>query len=108
MKNHKLSSPATILMAVAAFLTIQAVFWNGNTVGLAQSPPANVSPGLQNVVKLVQDHMGDDVIVGWIKNSGVAYSLTPDDIHYLTSQGVSQPVITALLQTKAAPSPATP
>jgi hypothetical protein len=108
MKNHKLTSFARILMAVAAFLTIQAVFPEAGTVCLAQSPPPTVSPSLQDVVKLVQDHMGDDVILAWIKNSGVSYSLTPDDIHYLTGQGVSQAVITALLQTKAAASPVAP
>ena len=70
--------------------------------------PANLSPGLQEIVKLTQAHMNDDVIVAYIRNSGAGYTLSADDILYLNSQGVSQPVITELLHSKQnapAPSP---
>jgi hypothetical protein len=53
--------------------------------------------------------MGDDVMLSYIKNSGKAYSLSGDDMLYLNSQGVSQAVVNALLQTKGngpAPAPA--
>ncbi len=55
--------------------------------------------------------MTDDVIVAYIHNSGTSYNLSADDMLYLNSQGVSQPVISALLQARAAapapsPSPA--
>jgi hypothetical protein len=52
--------------------------------------------------------MGDDVILAYIRNSGASYNLSADDILYLNTQGVSQPVISALLQAKssAAPAPA--
>ena len=72
-----------------------------------QTTPANLSPDLQEIVKFAQAKMTDDVILAYIKNSGKAYSLSGDDMIYLSSQGVSQPVISALLQTKnAAPAPA--
>ncbi len=72
----------------------------------AQTTPANLSPDLQNIVKLSQAHMGDDVILNYIKNSGKAYSLSADDMLYLNSQGVSQPVVNALLQSNGgAPAP---
>src|SRR5580692_9576798 len=67
----------------------------------AQTTPANLSPDLQAVVKLSQAHMGDDVIINYIKNSGKAYTLSADDMLYLNSQGVSQPVMNALMQAKA-------
>jgi serpin B len=63
-----------------------------------QMPPANLSPRLQEIVKLSQAQMGDDVILAYVKRSGVSYSLTADDMLYLKSQGVSQIVISALLQ----------
>jgi hypothetical protein len=68
--------------------------------------PANLSPGLQEIVKLTQAHMSDDVIVAYIKNSGAAFTLSADDILYLNSQGVSQPVLSELLKSKpSAPTP---
>jgi hypothetical protein len=85
-----------------ACMTIGWVFWIvGNTCN-AQTPPSNLSPGLQEVLKLTKAQMGDDVIVGYINNSGTAFHLTADDMVYLKEQGVSQPVIAALLQAKAA------
>jgi len=60
-----------------------------------------------DVVKLAQAHMSDDIISSYIKNSGTAYSLSADDIIYLSSQGVSQNVIAMLQQTRPA-APVTP
>ena len=67
-----------------------------------------VSPDVQQIVKLSQAQMSDDVIISFIKNSGKAYNLSSDDILYLNNQHVSQGVIAALLQAKgtAAPAPA--
>ena len=50
------------------------------TLGLAGSSalaqaPANVSPDLQQIVKLAQAQMSDDVIVSFIKNAGKSYRL---------------------------------
>ncbi len=70
---------------------------------------ANMSPNLQEVIKLTQAHMGDDVIIAYIRNSGATYSLSADDILYLNGQGVSQPVLAELLHTRAnAPAPVQP
>jgi hypothetical protein len=76
----------------------------------AQTTAANLSPDLQEIVKLAQAHMSDDVILSFIKGSGKSYTLSADDMLYLNSQGVSQPVMAALMQAKsAAPAaPATP
>jgi hypothetical protein len=72
-----------------------------------QTAPANLSPDLQSIVKLSQAHMSDDVILNYIKNSGKSYNLSADDLLYLNSQGVSQPVVNALLQSKGeTPAPA--
>jgi hypothetical protein len=80
------------VMALALLLATPASY--------AQTTPANLSPDLQEIVKFAQAHMSDDVILAYIKNSGKSYNLSGDDMIYLTSQGVSQPVISALLQTK--------
>lgn len=62
----------------------------------AQIAPANLSPELQQVVRLAQQHINDDVIVNYVKNSGKSFKLSADDIIYLNSQGVSQNVINTL------------
>jgi hypothetical protein len=72
----------------------------------AQTPPANVSPDLQEIVKFTQAHMSDDVIVSYIKNANKTYSLSADDMLYLNSQGVSQAVLAAMLSAKSAAVPA--
>ena len=80
--------------------------WTGQ-ISQAQTSAANLSPDLQEIVKFAQAHMTDDVILTYIKNSGKVYRLSGDDMIYLSSQGVSQPVISALLQTAGgAPAPA--
>jgi len=76
------------MAAVAVCLAIGWLCWSGGSVGRAQTAPANLSPGLMEVVKLAQAHMTDDIITSYIKNSGAAYSLSADDIIYLNSQGV--------------------
>ena len=74
----------------------------------AQTPPANVSPDLQEIVKFTQAHMSDEVIISYMKNANKTYVLSADDILYLNSQNVSQGVLAAMLVTKtsAAPAPA--
>lgn len=107
MNTKELSDQKLKLLSALAVLLIAWLCWNGGTKALAQSAPATQSPQLQEVVKLTQAKMGDDVILAYIKNSGASYNLNADDILYLNSQGVSQPVISALLQSKAsAPAPA--
>ncbi len=60
--------------------------------------PADLSPGLADVIKLTQSNVGDDVVVGYIKNSGNTFKPTADEILYLNDVGVSQDVINALMQ----------
>jgi len=74
----------------------------GANISRAQALP----PGVQDVVKLAQAGISDDIILNQIKNNGAIYSLTADQIILLKSQGVSQPVIRALLSGSAAPLPA--
>jgi len=97
MKN-KISTLKTALACVA----IGWMCWSATNFCQAQTQPANpsgLSPDLQEVVKLSQEQMTDDVITNYIKNSGKTYTLTTDDLIYLKDQGVSQGVISALEQT---------
>ncbi|MFB3779598.1 MAG: DUF6600 domain-containing protein, partial [Bryobacteraceae bacterium] len=59
--------------------------------------PVVLSDRLQEVVKLAQSGVGDDVILAFIQNSPTAFNPTPDEIVYLTDLGISDVVITALV-----------
>src|SRR5580658_8982146 len=113
MKEHALSDRKLKIAIVLAVAIIGWLCLKGSSSANAQTAPANLSPGVQEVLKLSQAHMGDEVILSYIKNSGASYNLSADDILYLNSQGVSQPVLSALLKAKAdtttpAPTPAPP
>ena len=58
--------------------------------------PANLSPEVAEIVKLVQNHVDEGVILAFIRNSGQAYSPTAEEILYLTDIGLSQRVIAAM------------
>ena len=83
-----------VIMAAWACLTAGAI-------AHAQITAANLPPELQEILKFSQAHMTDDVITAYIKNSGKSYSMSADQMLFLNGQGVSQPVISALLQAKA-------
>jgi hypothetical protein len=95
-KNRSAWKPGTA--AAMAACVAGWLCWNTPNVCRAQSAPVNLSPQVQEIVRLNQAHLGDDVIKAYIKNSGRAYSLSADDILYLSSQGISQGVLSALLQ----------
>jgi hypothetical protein len=68
--------------------------------------PADLSPGMAEIVKLAQARVADDVVLAYIKNSGQTYSPTADEILYLKDLGLSQNVISALFNKKAPDAPA--
>ena len=104
MKNKNSTLKTAIACAAIGWMC-----WSPANVCQAQTPPANssgLSPDLQEVVKLSQAKMGDDVIKNYISSAGKSYRLSADDIIYLNSQGVSPGVISAL-QTTAVVRPTT-
>ena len=68
MKQTLNNYRARIVIGVAC-IAIGAICWNGGNACQAQTP-ANLSPTLQEVVKLTKAQMVDDVIVAYINNSG--------------------------------------
>ena len=82
-----------------------------NTVQPAavNAPVPQLSYGVSQIVQLAQAKVGDDTIIAYIKNSGNSYGLTVDQIIYLRQQGISDAVITTMLnQPKPAVAVATP
>jgi len=108
-----------------AGVVVSGMLWPG-AMGLAQTLPApgpvqpatasvpavELSPGGQQVLQLHQARIGDDTIIAFIHNSGLNYKLDANAIIYLGQQGVSSPVLSAMLNQPAADAalhlPATP
>ena len=63
----------------------------------AQPAPAKLPYGVEDVLKLTQAQVNEDVVLNYVLNSGTAYSLNAGDIVYLRNQGVSDHVITTMM-----------
>lgn len=71
------------------------------TTNLAENPtpaqPVKLSDKLEEVVKLAQSGVGDDVLLAFIQNSATPFEPTPEEIVYLTDLGISDVIVTALV-----------
>jgi hypothetical protein len=96
-KNCRMNTWAGVVVALAVL-----------TAGIDDyaQPAGDTWSDLQEIVRLTQAHMSDDVIINYIKGSGKAYPKSADALLYLGNQGVSQPVLAALLASTASASPA--
>jgi len=83
-----------IVSMLAGSLAATLLLWAGANSCFAQT---TLPPGIQDVVKLSQARISDEIILSQIKNNQATYNLTADQIILLKSQGVSQPVIKALI-----------
>jgi hypothetical protein len=53
--------------------------------------------GVEDVLKLSRAHVGDDIVVNYIRNTGTIYALSPQDVVYVRTQGVSDRVINTMI-----------
>lgn len=61
-------------------------------------PPADLSPGLPEVIQLAQSAVGDEVLLAYIEKSERSFNPTVDEIVYLKDIGLSEAVIAALVR----------
>src|SRR5436190_7026510 len=66
-------------------------------------PNMKLSPGMAEVVKLVQAGVSQDVLLAYVTNSTSVFNVDSDTIVYLNDLGVTNTVITALIQHDASP-----
>ena len=64
----------------------------------AEPRPAQLSPGLDDIVKLSKAGISDSVIATYVQTSGQMYHVTPNDLIQLSEAGVSPDVTTLLMQ----------
>jgi hypothetical protein len=90
----------TCIALVAAFLflgTHSLLPAQPAAPGDSQAAAASLPPGVQDVVKLTQAGLNEDIILAQIKSGGATYQLSSDQLIYLSNVGVSQNVIKALI-----------
>jgi hypothetical protein len=63
----------------------------------AQNPPLT----LPQIVQMVQSHNSDEIIIHQMETTRSYYNLTPEDITYLKSQGVSDRIIYVMQSRRA-------
>jgi hypothetical protein len=67
------------------------------------APEPQLAYGVPQILQLAQAKISDNTIIAYIKNSGISYGLNASQIIYLRQQGISDAVITTMLNQ---PSPA--
>jgi len=70
----------------------------------SDAPPAKLPYGVDDVLKLSRAQISEDITLNYVRNSGTIYNLAPKDIVYLRNEGVSDKVISTMLdQRKSVP-----
>ncbi|PWU12411.1 MAG: hypothetical protein C5B50_21395 [Verrucomicrobia bacterium] len=59
--------------------------------------PVGLSPGASEIVKLAESGTSDEVMLSYVQNVGTPFNLTADQIVYLKDVGLSQQVLSAMI-----------
>lgn len=94
MKSFIVSS--SLVAAVVLVLSDCAVSRATAQEAAAKPAPA-LSYGSNEVLKLVRAKVGDDTVVAYIDHATATYALSASDLIYLRSEGVSDKVLSAML-----------
>jgi hypothetical protein len=113
MKTNQFQKMFSIMVVAAlalpaAMLRAQPAANNAAPQAAPAAPAPELSYGAVQILRLMQAKVGDDTIIAYIKNSGTGYALGADQIIYLRQQGVSDPVINAMLAQPRAALASTP
>jgi hypothetical protein len=86
---------STITVAQESTATGSPASFTARVVADANIPV--LAPGVADIVKMAQAKIGDSVILAYIENSGTVYNLDANQIVFLRDTGVSEPVLSAML-----------
>jgi hypothetical protein len=100
MKTQNFKKTVLIIATVTGLLLLagNVMAQDSSTTAVAsQSAPVQLSPAVSQVLQLAQAKVSDGTIVAYIQNSGTIYGLDASQIVYLRQQGVSDTVVTTML-----------
>ncbi|NNM87648.1 MAG: hypothetical protein HKL95_03925, partial [Phycisphaerae bacterium] len=124
MKTYDLRKTLVVVAVAGLALPMANVLAQGSTTTIepatAGATGADLPVAVAKVLKLAQAKVADSTIIAYIKNSGNHYHLNVNEILYLRKHGLSDAVVTAMLNqpvlqstvtirpAAAAPAPAAP
>lgn len=86
-----------MLAAVAAMTVVVSGTAALAQIAAAEATAPQLGYGVRQILQLAQAKIGDETILAFIKNSGNSYGLNADQIIYLRQQGLSDAIVTAML-----------
>jgi hypothetical protein len=112
MKSRIFSEPRMALVVIVLCSQIAPVLLAQNSnstpasaeaaapASASETRPVQLSYGVPDILKLGRAHVSDEAITAFISNSGRIYHLSVSEILYLREQGVSDQVLTAMLNSR--------
>jgi hypothetical protein len=97
MKNRTYAKPVVALALMVSCGQIAPVLLAQNPAAASQPAPVQLSADVWDVLRLAHGNVSDGIITTYVKNSNKVYSLGTSEILYLREQGVSDQVLTAML-----------
>lgn len=82
-------------------VSMQVPSVENKTVTIQVPDPMKLSPAAQELVKLHESMVGESVMLTFVDNSAYSFNLTADQIVYLQDIGVSEEVLSAMIQRDA-------
>ncbi len=95
MKTRILQNSFLTITTIAA-LTLAAETLPAQDASADQTAP-QLSYGVSQIVQLSKANISEDTILTYVQNSGNNYGLDANQIVYLKQQGVSDPIVNAML-----------
>ena len=98
--NTRTSTGLFLTVTITAVLVLTArnvPAQDSTTTSAAQTAPVQLSYGVPQIIQLSKAKVSENTIVAYIQNSGTIYSLNASEIVYLKQQGVSDAVLTTML-----------
>ena len=113
MKTRNLQKMLAVMAVAGLALSASTALAQDSTTvaqpAVASATVSQLSDGMAQIVQLAQAKISEGTIIAYIKNSGNSYRLDANQIIYLRQQGISDAVITTMLnQPRPAVAVATP
>ena len=106
LKRHQML--AVVAAACLAIPTFKLLAEDSTTATATVNAPAPLSYGATEVLQLSQAKVGDSTILAYIQHSGNNFNVDASQIIYLRQQGVSETVLTAMLNHPQTAAPSAP
>jgi|ERR1035437_894133 hypothetical protein len=101
MKTRNLQKMLAVMAVAGLALSASTALAQDSTTvaqpAVASATVSQLSDGMAQIVQLAQAKISEGTIIAYIKNSGNSYRLDANQIIYLRQQGISDAVITTML-----------